>query len=101
MDLEDLRSLIDADAMRPILIQQNRGDIRRMIDKTPPRDQGEIPQWWSNNKSYVSRVVNEKLNEENDNEEEEVENDNEIEDVEELDEDVEVYEKEDNSEDTE
>lgn len=97
MDLEDLRFLIDADAMEPVLIQQNRGDIRRMIDKTPPRDQGEIPQWWSNNKSYVSRVVNEKLNEENENDEhKQTEEITETREIEEFDEDVEV-----NAEDTE
>jgi hypothetical protein len=100
MDLEDLRFLIDADAMEPVLIQQNRGDIRRMIDKTPPRDQGEISEWWSNNKSYVSRVVNEKLNQGNENDQE-AEQAEEAREIEEFDEDAEVNAKEDSSKDTE
>lgn len=65
MDLEDLRFLIDRNSMETVHIQQNRLDIARIIGKTPPRDRGEIPEWWRANKSYISKIVNEKLEEQN------------------------------------
>lgn len=83
MDPEDLRTLIDDGSMsRPAVIQQQRSEIERITGIEPPHDFAEMSEWWSKNKSYVSRKVNEQLpDDENDDDEIENENENENETV--------------------
>lgn len=62
MDPEDLRSIIDSGGFEDIaVIQQKRSEIQRITGVDVPYDYGELHGWWDRNKSYISRKVNEQL----------------------------------------
>lgn len=77
MDPQRLRNIIDNRDMRVAVIQQNRDSIYDITGSRPPRDPGQIPEWWDNNKSYVSRKVNQLID--NTNSEEDEDSDDEVE----------------------
>lgn len=50
------------------MLQTYRQEIYQIAGKYPPYRRRELQDWWDNNKSYVSRKVNEALDEEEESE---------------------------------
>lgn len=61
MDPEDFRALMDANAVEPAHLQQNRDFIQNIAGVSPPRQPSQIPSWWEDYKSHISKKVNEEL----------------------------------------
>lgn len=86
MEPEELRQRIDT-GMTEQMLQTYRQEIYQITGKYPPYRRRELQDWWDDNKSYVSRKVNEALDEEEESEGVEEDYEDEVVEADEADED--------------